>query len=320
MRILALVPGGIDDQILFFPTLDTLRRNYPKAEIDVIAEPRSIAVYRLCRSVDTALAFDFLDRNGLADLGNLLGIIRDHEYDLVVSLDRRWVIDFLLWLSGIPTRVGYAGTAGEIFLTNSVSFKGEQYRAEAYHDLLQGLGITTSCPEINISLLKKDLQWAEAEQQKLGIQETGYILIHGGSKALAQWTGVETAYPAEKWQQIIKAIQERQPNLPVVVLQGFNDRSFGTQLQQSNSGLKVSTPPDIGKLAAMIAGANLMLCTDTPELQLAVGLQTYTIALFGPTDPKKSLPTSDKFMAIKSPTNKMVDIYPQMVLEKVWGS
>ena len=41
MRILALVPGGIGDQILFFPTLDDLKQSYRESQIDVIVEPRS---------------------------------------------------------------------------------------------------------------------------------------------------------------------------------------------------------------------------------------------------------------------------------------
>lgn len=81
----------------------------------------------------------------------------------------------------------------------------------------------------------------------------------------------------------------------------------------------MTSPGDIGKLAAMIGGANLMLCTDSAPMHLSVGVQTYTIALFGSTEPTKLLPNSDKFLAIKSPTGKMADISPKIVLEKIWG-
>ena len=46
MRILALVPGGIGDQILFFPTLDDLKKAHPDAQIDVVVEPRAKSAYR----------------------------------------------------------------------------------------------------------------------------------------------------------------------------------------------------------------------------------------------------------------------------------
>jgi len=31
MQVLALVPGGISDQLLFFPTLEHLKQAFPKA-------------------------------------------------------------------------------------------------------------------------------------------------------------------------------------------------------------------------------------------------------------------------------------------------
>ncbi|GAB1537372.1 hypothetical protein NUACC21_00120 [Scytonema sp. NUACC21] len=74
MRIVALVPGGIGDQILFFPTLDDLKLNLPQAEIDVVVEPRSKAAYRVSKSVHDVLAFDYKDRNSMADWGNTLSI------------------------------------------------------------------------------------------------------------------------------------------------------------------------------------------------------------------------------------------------------
>lgn len=318
MRIVALVPGGIGDQILFFPTLDDLQRYYPDAQIDVVVEPRSKDAYRVCKSVDDVIPFDFKDRNSLADWGNLVGIIRDREYDVAISLGQRWVVGLLLWLTGIPTRVGYSGV-GKAFLTNPVPLKTNQYAAAMYHDLLQGLGINSACPELAVNVPKPDIEWAESEQKRLGIQESGYVLIHGGSSQLARSLGINKIYPVQSWKLIIQNFRQRQPDLPLVLIQGPEDQQLVQELLQSSPELKVTSPADIGKLAAMIAGANLMLCTDSAPMHLAVAVQTYTIALFGPTEPRKLLPSSDRFIGIKSPTVKMSDIAPQTVLEKIWG-
>ncbi|MGB3614351.1 MAG: glycosyltransferase family 9 protein, partial [Elainellaceae cyanobacterium] len=85
------------------------------------------------------------------------------------------------------------------------------------------------------------------------------------------------------------------------------------------ANIKVTQPDDIGKLAAMIAGANLMLCTDSAPMHLAVALKVYTLALFGPTDPALLLPNDDKFVAITSDSDRMADISPETVLKQVWG-
>jgi ADP-heptose:LPS heptosyltransferase len=318
MRILALVPGGIGDQILFFPTIDNLKGRYPEAEIDVVVEPRSTAAYRVSKSVDKVISFDFKDVNGPADWGNLLGILRDREYDVAMSLGRRFGVGFLLWLTGIPVRIGFDTGISKLFLSDPVTLNLDQYAAHMYHDLVKGLGVTDPCPDLGVNVPKADIDWAEAEQQRLGIKDSGYVLIHGGASKLSQKLGIDKIYPVLQWQQIIKDLQTRQPNIPVAIVKGPDDAEFIESFLAVCPDLKVISPTDIGKLAAMIAGANLMLCTNSAPMHLAVAVGTYTIALFGPSDPNKLLPKNGRSVAIKSRTGKIADIPPSDVLEKIW--
>lgn len=318
MRIVALVPGGIGDQVLFFPTLDDLKQTYPEAQIDVVVEPRAAAAYQVSKSVQNVVLFDFKGRNSLADFGNLLGNLRDREYDIALTLGQRWLVGFLLWLTGIPTRIGFSGP-GNTFLTNPVPLKKDQYAAWMYHDLLKGLDINTPCPELAVAVPAKALDWADGECKRLGIGGGGYVLIHGGSSQLAKDKGINKIYPVEGWKSIIQDFQQRQPDLPIVVVQGPEDKEFVQALVSANPNVKVTSPRDIGRLTAMIAGANLMLCTDSAPMHLAVAVKTYTLALFGPTDPEKLLPKDNRFVGIKSLTGNMADIIPATVLEKVWG-
>ncbi|MFB2895599.1 glycosyltransferase family 9 protein [Aerosakkonemataceae cyanobacterium BLCC-F50] len=310
MRIVALVPGGISDQILFFPTLDDLKQNYPEAEIDVVVQPKSVGAYRVCKSVKDVFAYDFTDRNSLADWGNILGTIRDREYDIAISLNQTWLSGLLLWLTGISKRIGFR-SQGQLFFTTSVPKKSEQYAAAMYHDLLQGLSITSACPPVEVNVPKQDIQWAEAEQKRLGISDSGYVLIQIGQG--------QNSYPVQNWRQIIQDFQQRQPSLPVVLILDTDSQAVVSQLLQSFPDLKVTAPEDLGKLAAMIAGSSLLLCTDSAAMQLGVGVQTYLIALFGASDPKKVLPSSDRVLVIPSPSGKIADISPNTILEKVWA-
>ncbi|MBW4421848.1 MAG: glycosyltransferase family 9 protein [Myxacorys californica WJT36-NPBG1] len=321
MRILALVPGGIGDQILFFPTLDDLKRHYPDAQIDVVVEPRAKGAYRVSKTVNETILFDFKGSNSLADWGNLLGVIRDREYDIALSLGQRWGIGFLLWLAGIKTRIGYAGNAAsEALLTRTVRLHQEQYAADMYHDLLKGLDIVTPTPELAVSVPTKDLEWADAERKRLGIQGGGYVLIHGGASELSRLKGIDKIYPVASWQKIVQDFQQRQPDLAIVVVKGPEDDGFVAELVKACPAVKVTAPDNIGQLVAMIAGASLMLCTDSGPMHLAIAAQTFTLALFGATDPDKLLPKSERVSSIKSPTGAIADITPTMVLDRVWGS
>jgi ADP-heptose:LPS heptosyltransferase len=320
MRILALIPGGISDQILFFPTLKTIKEEYPKAVIDVLVEPRSKSSYRVCQLVEEVLVFDYQDRNGLADYLNLLGMIRDREYEIAINLTDSAIIGFILWLNGIPTRIGYQHK-GSLFTNNPVELKPAQYMCWMYHDLVRGFAINKPCPELTINVPKEDIDWAEAEQKRLNLKDSGYILIHGGASKLTKLQGIDKIYPVPKWQRVIEDINRRQPNLPIVLLSGPDDEEWTRELLNLCPQLKVCSPPDMGKLAAIIAGANLLLCTDSAPMHLAVAVGTYTIALFGPTKVEKLLPpTSDRFIGIQSLSTNIADIPTDQILEKVWQS
>ncbi|MEM9540658.1 MAG: glycosyltransferase family 9 protein [Cyanobacteria bacterium P01_E01_bin.42] len=318
MRILALVPGGIGDQILFFPTLTTLKQQYPKALIDVLVEPRSKGAYRVCPSVNEVLVFDYKDRNGLADYLNLLGVLRDREYEAAIALGQQWAVGLLLWLEGIPDRIGYK-MPKSWFYTTTVPLKKEQYAADMYHDLLGGLSISTATPPVSVAVPKGDIDWAEVEQENLDVKESGYILLHGGSSKLAISKGIDKIYPVRSWLQIVENIRQKQPDLPIVLLKGPEDEEFIAEMLAGDPGLKTISPPDIGKLAAVIAGANLMLCTDSAPMHLSIAVGTYTIALFGPTDGKKLLPPgNDTCIGIQSPSSAIADIAPVTVIEQIW--
>ena len=318
MRIVALVPGGIGDQLLFFPTLDDLQCKIPQAQIDVVTETRSKAAYQVSKSVREVIGFDFSDRNSLADWGNLVGTIRDREYDVAITSGQNWSVGLLLWLTGIPKRIGFKSNGG-VFLTNPIPMVTQQYAACMYHDLLQGLAIKSPCPDLAVNVPKSDIEWAQKEQIRLSVQETGYILIHGGSCPQASQKFSDRTYPVENWLQIIRELTTKQPDMPVLVILDAENPEFASSLKQALPDLKLISPENIGKLAATIAGANLMLCTHNTSIHLSVAVQTYTIALFGSTKPEEVLPQSDKFIAIESPSSKTADISPKTVLEKILG-
>jgi ADP-heptose:LPS heptosyltransferase len=336
MRVVALVSGGISDQILFFPTIDDIKRYYPNAQIDVITEPRSKPAYRVSKSVSEVIAFDFSDRNSLADWGNLVGTIRDREYDVAITFGQSWLIGLILWLTGIPTRVGFQGK-GSGFLTHLVPLNKHQYAPFIYHDLLSAIGIKSPCPELTVNVPKPDIEWASNEQKRLGIKDSGYILIYGTSSESpsgyvnlskmkpfpatdsSPTEGTNNIYPIENWVHIIRAFQQKQTEMPIIVIAESSDEVFIRTIKESIPNLKVMLADDIGKLTAIIAGANLMLCTDSAPIHLSVAVQTYTIILFGSAEPTTLLPESDKFLAIKSPTGKLRDIPVSSVLAKIWG-
>jgi len=308
MKIIALIPGNLEEQIFLFPMLDALKQAYPNAEIDVVVEPQARGIYRLSKAVQDTIPFDFQANNSPADWANLLGVLRDRYYDIGITLTQGGTSGLLLWLAGTPVRLGY-GSTQKLFLTSATPYKPDQYRPQVYCDLLGSLGITAPTPELAIALTRKELDGAETEQKRLGLAGGGYVLLYDRGQD----------YPAANWQAIVQDFQQKQPNLPLVLLQDGANGEWVTALMQGNPKLLVTRPEDVGQMAAMVAGASLMLCTTGLPMQLAIALKVYTLGLFGDEIPTQVMPATEKFLALTAPDGQLSNLAPEAVLQKIWG-
>lgn len=323
MRILALVPGGISDQLLFFPALEAIKKAYPNAEIGVVAEPKSAVAYRVSKIVDAVFPFAFSAANSSSDWANLLGIVRDREYEVALTTNTKWGTGLLLWLSGVPTRITYSTTSTPWLYTATVPDEPEKarYRAERYHSLLSAININGTLPATTINVPESDIAWANALRDRLNLKD-GYVLMYPGPTT---GKGADRAdYPTSSWQALIQDFREKQPQLPIVLLQTNHSSAQVAELKNSDPELlTVATAANMGQSAAIIAGADLVLTPDSYIMQLSVALKVFTLALFGKNSPEEMLPPTQgeeaRFLGIASSTHQVADIQPETVLQKVWG-
>jgi ADP-heptose:LPS heptosyltransferase len=318
MHILAIIPGGLSDQLLFFPTFTTLQRHYPQAKIDVVVEPKAQPAYRLSKIVHKVITFSFDNRNGPADWSNFLGQVREREYDIVITLEPNWTLGMMLWLTGIPKRVSYAGPRRQLWLTDTVPLQRKQYAAAQYHDLLQGLAIQAPCPALSLTIPSTAIAWVQTERSRLELgTDQPFLLLY--SDLSDENTRGPSPYPLDSWQALIQGVQDRRPDLPIVLLnQAPSNQDWISALTTTHRDLKVSSPSTIEQSAALIAAAVQLICTDSTVMQLGVAVNTELVALFGPTNPEVLLPVSDRCTGLKSPTGNMAVIPPIQILGKIF--
>ncbi len=316
MRVLALVPGGMEDQLRFFPTLNQIKSTYGQAEIAVVADPSVKDVYRLSKVVAEFIPFSFQTRNSPADWANLLGIVRDREYEVVLTLTKSWSMGLLLWLSGIPTRAGYATASNDLFLTETVPLKLEQSRVDQYRDLLQAINVSGPGPALTVNVPQGDITAMDALRQSKGLSE-GYVLFYPGS------TSGGDSYGAANWVAILKDFQQRQSNLPVALVKTPDTASVIAEIESQMPGPTILEPENSGQMAALIAGANLLVTVASYPLYLATALQVYTVGLFADGEPAQLLPPSPgeetRILAIQSSKGTLSGISPDEVLKKIWN-
>ncbi|MEM9804163.1 MAG: glycosyltransferase family 9 protein [Cyanobacteria bacterium P01_D01_bin.56] len=312
MHVLALVPGGISDQLQFFPTLATIKQNYPNSEISVVVEPGAKSAYRVSSVVSEVIPFDYRGQNSPADWANLLGIIRDREFELALCASDRWEEGVLLWLSGIPTRIGYSSTKTPWIYTITVT-ADTQYPVGQYQALLQGLATSEPSASIQLNVPEGDIAWADDQRQAMGLEGSGYVVMYPGLNDQAD------SYPPESWLTIIDDFQSKQPQLPVILLATVDSKDTLVAMGRQRN-LKSITANNLGQVASILAGADLVISPDSYVSQVAISLQVFTLVLQTALD--QPLAPGDgevRALAVSSATANLKDINPGDVLQKVWG-
>lgn len=290
-KILVINFGGIGDEILFLPTLISLKKEFPDASITLALEPRSKGIKDLTDIIDDVLLIDVKSKNKYSELLKLIFSAQKGKFDMVISSGGNKFISILLFLTGIKFCYGYnTGKLSEILLTKAVQLNKNQYACDMYHDLITPVTEEkTYLPEIKLGQIEK---------------QANTILIHPGVSKLSVQMGMIKTIPAEKWANVIDLLIES--GKKVVLAGGPDDKECietirATLKHKENENFVdyYGQTKSLLDLAKLIASAEKFVCSDSAPLHIAVATKTKTYVIFGPTDEKKLIPNSPDVIAIK---------------------
>ena len=279
-KILAVNFGGIGDEILFLPTLISLKKEFPDSEITLALEPRSKSIKDLTDIIDNIIQVDIKRKNKYIEL--LKFIFKARGFDIAVTAGGNKFMSIILWLTGSKKRYGYhTGFLSRILLTKSVPLNKTQYAVNMYHDLVKPLTeIKTDLPEFNVE-----------KQDKI----PNSVLIHPGVSKMSVDKGMIKTVTPTVWAETINKLLEKGK---YVMLAGGPDDKECIEIILSMVNESVMFENLFGKtknlrdLAELISKSEMFICSDSAPLHVAVGMGTKTYAIFGPTDDKKLIPPS----------------------------
>ncbi len=281
-NILAVNFGGIGDEILFLPTLTSLKKEFPNAKITIALEPRSKGIADITNTIDDLILVDIKRKNKYIELLKFIIEARKKRFDIAISSGGNKFISIILFLIGAKHNYGYdTGLLSRILLTKTIPLNKKQYAAKMYHDLVKHItNIKTLLPELNIQIKPK---------------VPNSVLIHPGVSKLSVELGIIKTIPAEKWANIIDLLIDDGKR---VILAGGPDDKECIEIIRNTIKNKESDnfidyfgkTKNLTDLAELISSAEKFVCSDSAPLHIAVALQTKTYAIFGPTDYKKLIP------------------------------
>ena len=288
-KILFINFGGLGDEILFLPSIISVKKDFPDSEITLALEPRSKGIISLTNIIDNTLFADIKGKRKYFELLNLLFKIWTKRFDIVISSGSNKFIAVFLFLTFIKKRYGYnSGKLSEILLTKAVKLNKNQYAAKMYHDLVRDVtDINTELPEINVG--KHPV-------------EPNTVLIHPGVSLLSVRKNMIKTIPASRWAEVVEKLADA--GKKVILAGGPDDKETIETIIKSVPEEKYinmyGKTKNLKELAELISGAEKFLCSDSAPLHIAVALGVKTYVIFGSTDDKKLIPQNGKVIPIKA--------------------
>ena len=89
MRILFLIPGGPQEQLRILPLAAAVAQQL-RVQLQVACPAASASVWKLLPAVEKLLPYEFSSGGSLADWANLLGSVREPDFQAVLNFASGW--------------------------------------------------------------------------------------------------------------------------------------------------------------------------------------------------------------------------------------
>lgn len=295
-RFLVIRRRYLGDIVLLGSVLRNLRLRWPRAWIAVLTETAYTGVLGLNPDVDAALTFPHRKLQWLGFIRRL----RRTRFTHVLDFDNTEKTALVTRLSGagiratfdrelIPFRYGWMYThAAKV--TNA--FYDSHHITETYLALPAAAGIPITSREVRLVPRAEDLQRA----QKLVVRDGNKVLVHPGTRSPFR------VWPVERFAEVCDRLQDKL-GAQVFLTAGPGEHPLLEQIRShARTHLVVlESPPDVGRLAALLAQFDVFLCHDSGPMHVAAAVGTPVVALFGSQNATIWRPLGPRHTVLQTP-------------------
>jgi len=300
-KILLIRLDHIGDLLMTAPAIHALKRRFPESSLSLLASPSSLPIVAASPELDRVFSFHVpwydgkrAQRFSLPGYLRLLRQLRREHFDAAIDFrgDLRvlWLFSFL---SGAKQRLGYAGLGGEFLLTRSCPYDDSRHFVEANLSLADRLEGPPAAPEIRYSITTSPADVAHVGRlfADLGLSAGDKVIgIH--PVTIPHWR--LKRWPLERFAEVADALA-RQEGAKILLTGGEEDiPELSHVVSAMREPARVAAGrTSIPQLAELIGRCRLFVANDTGPMHIAVAVGTPLVAIFGPTDPKRSGPFGD---------------------------
>jgi heptosyltransferase II len=285
--VLVIGPNWIGDAVMSTAALASLRRGLAKTKIDLLVPPRVAPLFEDHPHIDRVLIRD--DRGPWRTRLAQLVALRRRQYGMVLVLPNSFRAALYARLVGSPIRIGYATDGRRWLLSHPVPTVAVQpyHQIDAYLRLIaaMGLAVAERLPTLAPSMaaeMEAEHLW---EAQGWGPEDLVIGICPGAAFG-----------PAKRWSpERFAALADR-----LIAAGGFHVVFFGSRdeiplvahicSQMTHQAVSLAGQDTLGSFMAFAARCGVMITNDSGSMHIANAVGTSVVALFGPTDPRRTAP------------------------------
>ena len=314
-RILIVQTAFIGDVVLAEPLIAQAKIAYPHARIDVVVIPAAANVLETHPAINELIVYDKRIRDsGIKGFCDILARIKKSAYDLAIVPHRSFRSALLIWLAGIPLRIGFENSAGHFLFNNKAPYSQEH---EVVRDLslLKPLGVdshyqvpaiyTTNADERMIAELLPEFKTPVAAQNSGVATNNGKreSPLHpprppqgGDNRGIARKNIIALApgsvwatkrWPERNFQALGRKLLEEN-RYCLILIGGEKDRELCARIAKNISGdcNNFAGRLSLRESVALLKKCAILISNDSAPTHLGIAAGCRVVTIFGATVPR----------------------------------
>jgi heptosyltransferase II len=299
-RILIRSVNWIGDAVMTTAAIDSIRANFPEAEITLLANPSVAPLFQVFDGVDRVITFRRNGQHrGLLGRLRLAAQLRKHRFDLAILFPNSFEAALIPWLAGIPLRIGKDSDARGLLLTHRYPRSlqlPDTHQVLNYLKMLEYFGLQPGKAALR-------LQTTAAEEGELaallagrGIGPRDLVL---GINPGATFGAAKRWYP-ERFAEAAAELSRRW-GARVVITGGPGETGMAARIEELLGGdcVNLAGATSVRQLMALIKRCDFFITNDSGPMHIAAAFGVPLVAIFGPTDHRTTSAFFDRGVIVR---------------------
>ena len=296
-RILITRTDRLGDVVLSTPVIKHLRALYPQAYIAFMVRPENRDVVTNNPYLDEVIVYDkYGSEKSFWKTFKFALDLKKKKFDLAIALHPTNRVHTMLFLAGVPVRVGYNRKMGKLLTKRITHFKqeGQKHEVDYNFDLLKEAGFETEgadrMPFMKTSEDERRLVDALLKDVSLG---NNIIALHVGASCPSK------RWPAEGFSEAADMLAGKYGS-QIALVGGDETVAFSREVLDAmkNKAVDLTGTLLIGELAEFLSRCRLFISNDSGPVHVAVAVGTPVVVIFGRQEaglsPRRWGPLGDK--------------------------